>query len=273
MSTFKSIHKYYSSCHDDNGNFDRTKAETLIKSFAYYGNERLNILESVYNSVLKAGFINKFSRLYLTNSNMTVRDIGKNYNENLPIGEPIVKEGTSRSQISYCSSKVNEVFKDIEFGKVTFDIVTWLMDANTFRLDNDDTKKELRDRFLEQLTKFIELYVEKPAIDRKDLIISLPRCEKVTEINQEDFDDFMDIIRPYSRHVIRKVQDGINDYINCVGYLKYIMSSSDQLSLKDRENREVVLRWLGKESDAIDNIKDIENKMDNDQDNDSEVIM
>ena len=48
MSAFKSIHKYYSNCHDDNGNFNNEKAKELIKSYVYYGNERLELLKSVW---------------------------------------------------------------------------------------------------------------------------------------------------------------------------------------------------------------------------------
>ena len=57
MSAFKSIHKYYSNCHDDNGNFNNEKAKELIKSYVYYGNERLELLKSVYDSVLGVKFI------------------------------------------------------------------------------------------------------------------------------------------------------------------------------------------------------------------------
>lgn len=277
MSAFKSIHKYYSSCHDDNGDFSKEKAEKIIKSFVYYGNERLTLLESIYSSVLKASFINKFGRLYLINSNMTVRDVGKNYNENLSIGEEVIKEGTARSQINYCSNKINDIFKDLQFGKETFDIVTWLLDANTFRLDNDSDKQQLRDDFLEQLSIFNDLYVEKPIIGKKDLVITLPRCEKVKEIDKDTFNEFMNLIRPYSWNEVRKVQSKINDYMDCIGYLKYIMTPSMELTSFDRENRANILGWLGKESDTSDSIRDLEEKMDKDfetieQSTDNEVI-
>ena len=264
MSAFKSIHKYYSNCHDDNGNFNNEKAKELIKSYVYYGNERLEILKSIYDSVLGAKFINKFSRMYLTNSNMTIRDIGKNYNENLSIGEEIVKEGTCRSQISYCSTKVNEVFNDLKYGKETFDIITWLIDANTFRLDNDSDKQRLHDDFLGQLSYFVELYIDRPAISKKDLVIQLPRCDKVNEVDQKEFEEFMEMIKPYSWSEVRKVQLRLNDYIDCIGYLKYIMTARIELSGNDRDNKSHVLSWLGKESDAIDNIKNINDKIDKD---------
>lgn len=264
MSAFKSIHKYYSNCHDDNGNFNNEKAKELIKSYVYYGNERLELLKSAYDSVLGAKFINKFSRMYLTNSNMTVRDIGKHYNENLSIGEELVKEGTCRSQISYCSTKVNEVFNDLKYGKETFDIITWLIDANTFRLDNDSDKQRLHDDFLGQLSYFVELYIDRPAISKKDLVIQLTRCDKVKEVDQKEFEEFMEMIKPYSWSEVRKVQLRLNDYIDCIGYLKYIMTAKIELSGNDRDNKSHVLSWLGKESDAIDNIRNINDKIDKD---------
>ena len=198
---------------------------------------------------------------------MTVRDIGKHYNENLSIGEELVKEGTCRSQISYCSTKVNEVFNDLKYGKETFDIITWLIDANTFRLDNDSDKQRLHDDFLEQLGCFVELYIDRPALSKKDLVIQLPRCEKVNEIDQNEFNEFMKIIKPYSWSEVRKVQLRLNDYIDCIGYLKYIMTTGIELSGNDRDNKSHVLSWLGKESDTIDNIKNINDKIDKDINN------
>ncbi|MBF1219524.1 MAG: hypothetical protein HXM16_05740 [Fusobacterium periodonticum] len=195
---------------------------------------------------------------------MTVRDIGKHYNENLSIGEELVKEGTCRSQISYCSTKVNEVFNDLKYGKETFDIITWLIDANTFRLDNDSDKQRLHDDFLGQLSYFVELYIDRPAISKKDLVIQLPRCDKVKEVDQKEFEEFMEMIKPYSWSELRKVQLRLNDYIDCIGYLKYIMTAKIELSGNDRDNKSHVLSWLGKESDAIDNIKNINDKIDKD---------
>lgn len=268
MSTFTSIHKYYSNCYNENGEFDEEKAKSLIKSFVYYGEDRLRILKSVYDSVLNVSFLNEFARLYLVNSNMTFRDIGKMYNENLKINEEFVKDGTCRSKIERCSNKVNEIFEDIEFGKDKFDIITWLIDSNTFRLDNDDNKKELREKFLGQLNEFIERYIDKPVIDKKDLVITLPRCEKVREINQEEFEDFMNIIRPYSKREMKRLQDTIDIYSKCIGYLNYIMSPKSELNDIDRENRSDVLRWLGKENDLSIEVKKFEDKLNNTSNND-----
>lgn len=270
MSTFKSLHKFYSSCFDDNGNFCDDKAKTIIKSYAYYGNDRLSLLKNIYDSVLSAKFVNKFARLYITNSNMTVRDIGNFYNEKLPIGGELVKEATSRSQISNCSAKINDIFYDIEFNRINYDIITWLLDSNTFRLDNDDEKKRLKEEFLGQLNNFIELYIDKPIIDKRDLIITLPICSKINKINQEEFEEFMNIIRPYSRHEMKMIQDNMGEYVDCVGYLKYIMSPKSELTDIDKENRSDVLRWLGKESDFSIELNKIKNNFNSTDSNDNE---
>lgn len=257
MSLFTSLHKYYENCHDENGNFDNDKAMGIIKSNVYYGEERVRLLGKIYESVLSVKFLNKFSRLYLINSNMTVRDIGKMYIDNEEKDEKI-NINNCRSQVAYCSNKINTIFPDLELGKEKFNFVTWLLDSNTFRLENNEERQQLRKDFLAQLNEFIDTYIDKPQISKKDLVLTLPFTSKVEEIDGEKFNDFLDIIQPYTKRSIDIVNETINDdYIDCVGYLKYIMSPLSNLSDEDKERRLDLLRTLGKDNEDIESLNDL----------------
>lgn len=271
MGAFKSIHKYYTSCYNEKNEFDDEKAKALIKSYMYYGDERLGILKSLYTSIMNSKFLNKFGRLYVMNSNMTFKDISDNYNEHLKEGEEKVNENTCIAQIAYCSKRVNEVFKDINFGKKTFDIITWLLDSNTFRLDNDIEKQALKVTFLNQLNMFVDLYIDRPVLNRKDMLIRLPICERVKEIDQDRFNEFMELIKPYSRKALRETQAALDNYLDCVGYLKYIVANTSDLEQVDRNNKTIVLDWIGRENDVIDNINELDDAIYNNYNNDEDI--
>lgn len=247
MSTFKDMHKYYNNCYTDNL-FDDNKLLEYFDNNSYYSSEkRVEILKEVYETVLNISFINEFSKEYIRNPHITIRDVVDNYNITVKKEEDKVNESTGRSRIIYCSQRINKVFKDIEYEREKYSIITWVFKKKTAFNENgyNEELNKIDNEFLRQLKEFKDTYSKvKYKKNKKDLIISLPEVTEVKEIEDDEFDNFMDILRPYSKNQINIVQSVINNMEKEVGYYNYLMNNTE-LSEKDIERKEDIIRWLG----------------------------
>lgn len=261
MRMFQALHKYYDDCFS-NGEFDRDKViENGLIDSNYNTEERLKLLESIYKIVLGAKFINDFTLEYLTHSNRNYDDIIKKYNENND--EPI-DLNTGRSRITFCQRKIAEVFTTVRYRGEDLNFITWLFfyDAHT-GLENNADKIDLRNVFIRQFNRFNDIYGEVADISKKDMLITIPTFDKVSELSEEKFNDFMEIIQPYSKHMLAAVQSEVNNMVEEVGYFRYLMSKSSKLSEVDIERKNTLLRWLGRET--ISNEPIIENNSSNNE--------
>lgn len=247
MSTFKSMHKYYSECYTDNS-FDSEKILKYFNNNNYYNaNKRVELLRDIYEIALDKDFMNEFGVEYIRNPHMTINDVVDKYNLSIENSEDKINENTGRSRIIYCSQKINKVFKEVEYDRVKYDIITWIFKKKTSF--NETTQIEKIDKidniFLEQIKIFKEVYNKKKyKVSRKDLIIDLPKVDEVKEVEDDEFENFMEILRPYSKNQITIVQSVINNMTKEVGYFNYLINNTD-LSEKDLDRREDILRWLG----------------------------
>lgn len=254
MRMFQALHKYYDDCFS-NGGFDRDKVlqNGLISN--YNVEERLRLLEEVYKIVLEAKFINDFTLEYLTHSNRNYDDIVKRYNEN---SEEQIDLNTGRSRITFCQRKIAEVFTTVNYRGEELNFITWLMCYNAHtEIALDPAKIDLRNEFIRQFNRFNDIYGEVADINKKDMLITIPTFDKVSELSEEKFNDFMEIIQPYSKHMLDAVQSEVNNMVEEVGYFRYLMSKSSKLSEVDIERKNTLLRWLGRET--ISNEPIIEN--------------
>lgn len=268
MRMFQALHKYYDDCFS-NGEFDREK---VIKNeridTSYDTEERLKLLESVYKIVLEAKFINDFTLEYLTHSNRNYDDIVKKYNEN---NEEPIDLNSGRSRITFCQRKIAEVFTTVSYEGEELNFITWLFfNKAHMGINYDPAKIDLRNEFIRQFNRFNDIYGEVADINKKDMLITIPTFDKVQELSEEKFNDFMEIIQPYSKHMLAAIQSEVNNRVEEVGYFRYLMSKSSKLNEVDIERKNILLRWLGRE--VISNKPVIESdNSDNKGDNDEEI--
>ena len=255
MRMFQALHKYYDDCFS-NGEFDRDKViENGLIDNNYNTEERLKLLERVYKIVLEAKFINGFTLEYLTHSNRNYDDIIKKYNEN---NEEQIDLNSGRSRITFCQRKIAEVFTTVSYGGEELNFITWLLlDKAHMGMALDTDKMDLRNEFIRQFNRFNDIYGEVADINKKDMLITIPTFDKVSELSEEKFNDFMEIIQPYSKHMLAAVQSEVNNMVEEVGYFRYLMSKSSKLSEVDIERKNTLLRWLGRE--VVSNEPIIEN--------------
>lgn len=255
MRTFQALHKYYDDCFT-NGEFDRDKIikKELFKGPEYNLDRRIDMLEKLYKAVLSAKFMNEITIDYLVNSNRNYDDIIREYNEKKGIELDI---SSGRSRITFCQRKIADVFKlvkaNIGGGEIEFNIVTWLFFGKAHMgVEMSEEKMELYKIFTDQYNVFVELYCEKSYIKKKDMLINLPPCSKVKELSDSKFNDFMDIIQPYSKFVLEAIQRQVDTMTEEVGYFRYLMSKTSKLNAVDIERKNIILRWLG-----IDDVEEI----------------
>lgn len=239
-----------------NGGFDRDKIiKNKLIDTNYNAEERLKLLERVYKIVLEAKFINGFTLEYLTHSNRNYDDIIKKYNEN---NKEQIDLNSGRSRITFCQRKIAEVFTTVSYGGEELNFITWLLlDKAHMGMALDTDKIDLRNEFIRQFNRFNDIYGEVADINKKDMLITIPTFDKVSELSEEKFNDFMEIIQPYSKHMLTAVQSEVNNMVEEVGYFRYLMSKSSKLSEVDIERKNTLLRWLGRE--VVSNEPIIEN--------------
>lgn len=253
---FQALHKYYDDCFD-NGEFNIEKVSSeIIRDYKYNGEERARLLKSTYELVLNAKFMNSFTKEYLTHSNRNYDDIVNEYNE---INDSNLDLNSGRSRITFCQRRIADIFKCIRYDNKDLNFLTWLMYGKAHMgIEDSEEKKELRDKFIKQYMLFNDLYGSVIEIEKKDMLIKLPTCKKVSSLSEDKFNDFMEVIEPYSRFRLSVVQKAINEMTEEVGYLRYLMSRTSKLSEEDIERRNTILRWLGK--DTISSEIELENK-------------
>lgn len=257
MSTFLSVHKLYNDCFD-NGQFSREKVlENKIIDSEYECDLRISLLENVFNIVLSSRIMNELAYEYLTNGHRTYIDCVEKWNKNHP--DKAVKLNSGKNRIIYVSRNINEIFEDIRIDGKDLDILQWICERKYFMgLEDSAEKTQLKNKYIKQINVFRESFGERIDIDRHDILLKIPAYEKTSELSDEEFEDLMETIRPYSKFVINKVQEVLNSMEKEVGYLRFLMGKKSKLNDIDKERKNEILAWLGKEIIKDFDEKDIE---------------
>lgn len=267
MRMFQALHKSYNDLFTD-GQFDREKIiENGLVDPNYNTEQRLFLLESVYKMILNSNSINSFTKYYITDGTKTYEETVNKYNKNH--ADDVVNLSSGKNRITDGQSKIKNCFPVIKYNKVELNFITWLLyDAAHMGLDSDTEKQELRAEFMRQYNSFRDKYGEPIQVSKRDVVINIPTYDKVSGLTDEEFNQFMELIQPYSRYVIQQTQDKIDSMVNAVGYFRYLMSKTSQLSELDIERKNKVLAWLGKgiteyENTVMDSSTTAADKIDN----------
>ena len=78
------------------------------------------------------------------------------------------------------------------------------------------------------------------------MLLKIPLYDKISSITDEEFEGFIDIIRPYSKYIKDTAQNIINSMEREVGYFRFLFSKYSILSDIDRERKNEILALLGK---------------------------
>ena len=95
-----------------------------------------------------------------------------------------------------------------------------------------------------QIDKFVEMF-DTSKNRNENLLIKIPAFAKVDKIDDYDWENFFEIIRPYSKKQIENIAMIIYDMRKEVGYFNFLMTPGVKLTEKDKERRDLLFRWLG----------------------------
>ena len=261
---FLSLHKVYNDCFV-NGKFNRDRViENKVIDLEYESDFRIGMLESIFNLVLNSKIMNELAFEYMTNGHRTYEGCVEKWNKDHP--DNVIKISSGKNRIIYSARRINEIFDDIEIDGKKYDIIQWLCDTKMFMgIKDSDDKKGYKETFIKQFKVFNENCGEKIEIDKRDILLSIPTIEKNDSLSEEEFDNLMEVMRPYSRFVLNKVQEVLNSMEKEVGYLRFLMSKKSKLSNIDKDRRNQILLWLGKDVindyslDSEENEEEIDN--------------
>lgn len=98
----------------------------------------------------------------------------------------------------------------------------------------------------------------KPLMQNKDLLINIPSRAFNTEVEEDEWIQFINLIRPYFISERRKVQQRVNEeFIYSAGYVNYLMTPGMKFSEEDKRRYrqlESILTQDDNECDAIDKV-------------------
>lgn len=257
MGVFNTAHTYYGKFHKL-GVWDEEMAEAKIGE--YYTEERKEYIHKFYDCLLNNCKLNELARLYITEGR-AVRATVEKYNEKVT-DKKKVNDNTGKTRIIYCANKINNIFsngnvyykdsyttveEDKKNKKKGTDAIEWIIEADQISVDNN--KVELLKECEKEIDNFINSFNYQKDCQNQ-LIINIPSVAKVENISEDKFDDFIEMITPYSKKVIARTQEIMNEMREEAGYYKYLMTPGVKLTETDRERRDQIISLLGLEEDV-----------------------
>lgn len=263
MGLFKTAHKFYREFFNSDGTFKNY--EDIINgknSFYVFSKEqdindiRLIYIEKLYKAILKDIEGNQLAIDYIKNES-SVRETVNSYIEHC---EPDLNADTARSKIIKASGKINRQFKFI---------YEYKNNGKTYKYDTLETlirikchKEEEYLPILKECYKEIDDYCKNSAdttvIKREIVGIKLNSTAKMTEKpSTEEFENFIEMIRPYTKNTVSVVQELINNNENSVAYFNYLVDPTRPKDNSEKELSNDLRRMLGLEELYITSIDKI----------------
>jgi len=214
----KDMNSFYNRLYE-RGMWSDGAAEHLL---AYRNNKerRILYLKRLFSYILDTSDVNDFVKEYIR-SGLSESDAAGVYG---------IKTSAAKSLIHYTNKRVGDSAQWNE----SMSIVSFVIfKANI----NEDEWQELEQRY-----KIIIRRTSKRIIQKKDILINISTQEYEEEIDDKSFDEFINTIAPYTVSNRKSNQKKVNNMTQAIGYFNYIMSDGMQLTAKDLERRNAVLK-------------------------------
>lgn len=184
--------------------------------------ERIEFLSKFVDLLLNTDFINERTKTYLLDKDGSYKTIAEKISEKT--GKHI-GASTLQSTVWLDKNRIEGYFTS----KFLLDIIEYT---------NTDVSV-----YMVTLQELLEKYGNASLIS-KNIIIKLPTSEaEYKEFNDNEFNEFIDMITPYIKSQADYVRDGITPSL--IGYCKYILNClDDNLSNVDKKRKELLLALL-----------------------------
>lgn len=209
---------------DSNGNFRVTPIGTTGR--LNLSNNRIKLLIDVIKLLRDTDIISDETRIYIFNKYITIKGVNEIINDRMG-GKEEVKFNNTLSKIQYDKNKLERLLGKDFFGSV--------LSSN-------------RDISLYEKIVY-ELYIKYSKTDkiRENLILNIPKDCMSTELSDEEFNEFIQIISPYLKSQIKFIEENLSR--KACGYFNYLLSVPT-LEGKDKERAEILRALLSYSEDS-----------------------
>ncbi|MBU3101909.1 MULTISPECIES: hypothetical protein [Clostridium] len=182
-------------------------------------NKRRNdFIRQFIDLLLNTKFITNESKIYLLNKNYTMRNV---HEEIQKLGSRIAYR-TVTAKLYYDSTKIASVFTSKMLTEILF------------------YDKANMDMYEEALADVLNKYSNKKIL-HENIGLKLPKTKLNNSLSDDEFNDFLQIIKPYLKSQINFIYDNINK--RSIGYAEYLLSST-LLSDIQKEQKNLLLECL-----------------------------
>lgn len=217
---------------DKNGNFRAVPRGYIGKQ--ELSGDRLRLMEMILRLFLETDFLNPETRLYLSNRYITIAGVRESMINNGLYDNGELTESAVRNRIYRDQAKIESVFGDSFISDIL------MSNVKPIARYTEALGKEFAKSGDNELKKGVRLNLAEDIIS--------------TSIDDDEFDEFVEIIQPYLEPQMRFIEENLS--ARAVGYFNYVMGCPDKcLSATDLERKNkliTLLTGIVDASDAID---------------------
>ena len=226
------------------GKFDAGGAYRVLRGLSDM-ERRCEYFNCFYDILLNSSKISETVKIFLK-TRKSYADVAFSYNKVHELEEWFTKKKTAaqvKAEVCYANKRIMNVMSfQREDGQISNYPHAVFFDGNM---------TEECWRLAEQALIRLRTLYGKSLIDKGEIWINIPVGEYATEIEDDEFDSFLEIIKPYFQKQKMVSQKRINGMTKACGYLNYIMRNEMKLNETDLSRKNRVLEMLRAESEEV----------------------
>lgn len=206
--------------------------------------ERARLVNEIYKLLLESSMLNKVSILFIK-TNMRYSNLAERFNviyaDDILKGQMKPKaESNIKVDISYCNKKLESAFgfEDSQGDKKNY-FHELIINSNI----SDEVLKEARKTIVLLNEKYF-----KSNIDKSKILVNISNKEFNNLISSEDFDKFIECLKPYFVGQRKVAQQALNKQREAIGYYNYLMKTPvEDLSKLDKARLDQIKELMNPE--------------------------
>lgn len=185
-------------------------------------NNRIKFIADLIRLVRDTNIINEETRIYIFNKSISIRGVNELLNKNIIDEDKKYKVNTTISKIQYNKTKLTKIFgesmfRDILSNSIDISIYERVLSEQYAKYSNTDEMRE-------------------------NIVLNIPNNCITTEVSDEEFEEFIKIIAPYTKNHIEYIENNISNRL--YGYFNYLISMP-KLEGVDGSRRDILKKLLG----------------------------
>ena len=189
---------------DNNGNFKTIP--TGLTGQRNLPESRIMLLKDLLTLLKDSEIVCNETKLYIFNRYITLKGVNDVMNESFNKGDKPISYSTTTSKVNYDRSKLEKLFG--------YDLISDIV----LRSNNEDKMKDYSNKIAFAYAKWGNKEGRKL---RDNLVLSLNPAVLNTELDEDQFNELIATIEPYTRDKMQEVAKSLDE--DCVGYFNYLL--------------------------------------------------